>query len=225
MDILLEDFDNELHIKKFLKKNHIENWKVEKNNGVTKISISDHSHTKSELKILERHFAFYDIFHWTDKGIENVTLWEKPTRLNAVFKEYETLFQDLDFDVFASIEARGFIMGGIFAQKYKKPFIPIRKYKRLYKDMQGTTEKFINWKDDPEKLFVFDHSLKGKRVLFIDDILDTGRSLQAAEKILTSHQKKIVGAFYLMDNAEQKIRDQFDFPIKSLLRFKGLFNQ
>lgn len=91
--------------------------------------------------------------------------------------------------------------------------------------MQGTTEKFINWKDDPEKLFVFDHSLKGKRVLFIDDILDTGRSLQAAEKNLTSHQKKIVGAFYLMDNTEQKIRDQFDFPIKSLLRFKGLFNQ
>lgn len=72
------------------------------------------------MKILGRHFAFYNIFHWTDKGIENLTLWEKPTRLNAVFKEYETLFQDIDLDVFASIEARGFIMGGHFCAKIYK---------------------------------------------------------------------------------------------------------
>lgn len=50
--------------------------------------------------------------------------------------------------------------------------------------MDGIKREYINWKDQTESLFIFKHSLEEKKVIFVDDILDTKRSLKIAVKML-----------------------------------------
>ncbi len=64
----------------------------------------------------------------------------------------------------------------------------------------------------------------GKRLFFLDDIIETGNSLKAAERMLEKHGIEIIGAFYLMDASTKEIRNSFNFPIRSLLRFDDIFD-
>ena len=224
MNIYLKHFSNKKAIENFLDKNKVTNYIINIINNEIELIIDDANFSKKEIDVLKRHFSFYDIFYWSEDGIENVTLWEKPERINDIITEFENIFAVNNFDVITSIEARGFILGGIFTQKYNKPFVSIRKYKDIYENIPGVKYKYINWKDEEERLYLFEHSIKGKKAIFIDDIMETGRSLKAINEILKNQGIEIIGAFYLMDGSNKEVRNSFDFPIRSLLRFDDIFN-
>jgi adenine/guanine phosphoribosyltransferase-like PRPP-binding protein len=224
MKVHLKHFSNKKAIEDFLNKNDVTNYQINLINNEIELIIEDNNYSQKEIDVLKRHFSFFDIFFWSDDGIENVTLWEKPRRINDVLSEFENMFSVNNFDVITSIEARGFILGGIFTKEYSKPFVSIRKYKNIYDTIPGVKYKYINWKNEEETLYLFKHSIKGKKAIFIDDIMETGKSLKAAQEILKKQGIQIIGAFYLMDGSNKEIRNSFDFPIRSLLRFDNIFD-
>lgn len=49
--------------------------------------------------------------------------------------------------------------------------------------------------------------LKGRHVLLVDDILDTGRTLTTALKLVAAHQPKKISVCVLLDKPERRIMD------------------
>ena len=59
-----------------------------------------------------------------------------------------------------------------------------------------------------------------KRVLVIDDILDTGASLAAGVELLAGEGIEVIGAFYLLNAGSDEALSQFRFPIRETLRHR-----
>jgi adenine/guanine phosphoribosyltransferase-like PRPP-binding protein len=54
----------------------------------------------------------------------------------------------------------------------------------------------------------------------VDDILDTGRSLEAGMTLVGVLGIEIVGAFYILNAASEEITSKFRFPIKSAIQHR-----
>ena len=107
--------------------------------------------------------------------------------------------KDVEFDVIAGPESRGFIFGVPIAYNLHKPFIPIRKKGKLpcetvsiqYELEYGTAE-----------LEMHRDSIKpGQRVVIIDDLIATGGTNEAMVKLVESLGGIVVKAVFLMELA------------------------
>jgi len=202
-------------------RNGIKNFELERNH----IVLNDlSSYNKKQIDCIKRNFKYFDIFQWSNRGIENILLWEQPDRIKDVVKEFNKAFSSKNYSIITSLEAKGFIIGGMFMSILKLPFLPIRKFKKLYDSLDGKRVDFTNWKNQKESLYLFDNDFKGKKAILIDDLLHTGNSLEAAVKLLNMFEINLVGAFYLADYSNKSIRNKFNFPIRSLVRYNDLLN-
>ena len=61
-----------------------------------------------------------------------------------------------------------------------------------------------------------DRDLSGKRVVLIDDLLATGGTLAATEKLLNDSGAEVVGTVVLIELELLKGRDNLKAPVKSL---------
>lgn len=77
-----------------------------------------------------------------------------------------------NIDTIAGVDARGFILGGMLAEKYQLPFVMIRKDGKL-PDTLVAKESF-DYEYSSATLAIRKDILKGHRVLVIDDVLATG---------------------------------------------------
>ncbi len=163
---------------------------------------------------------YNELFVWSGDKIEDVRFWCEPTLTTEAIKK----IGEVDFpayDGFATFEARGFYLAGIASSIFKKPVVMIRKHKPFYDKMAHAKKNYVNWKSQEESLVILDDTLpKVQRVLVVDDILDSGRSLTAGQMLLASRGISIVGAYYLLDARRDEV--PFDFQIASVLK-KSLF--
>lgn len=84
----------------------------------------------------------------------------------------------------------------------------------------------MSWKGREESLFIFrDRDFTGKKVLIVDDLIETGNSLEASVEGLNSLGLETAGAFYLCDASEDNLSGKFSFPIKSFLRINGILGK
>ena len=101
-----------------------------------------------------------------------------------------------DFDIIVSAEAKGIPIAYEMARQSGKKYIIARKYHKLYMvkpvsvEVQSisTDKKQVLYLDTPEL-----EALDGKRVLIVDDVISTGGSLQAVEKLVGLSKGTIVG--------------------------------
>lgn len=162
---------------------------------------------------------FRNLFVWDQDKIEDVRFWCEPALVTEAIQKIAD-FNFPEFDGFATFEARGFFLSGIAASTFQKPVVTIRKHKKFYDKMAHAKVNFTNWKGEEEALTVLDKTLpQVKRVLIVDDILDTGRSLIAGQRLLGERGIEIIGAFYLLD-ARRDQSPRFDFSIESILKHR-----
>ncbi len=133
-------------------------------------------------------------------------------------------YKDFELDYICGVESRGFIFGSALAYALKIGFVPIRKPKKL-----------------PSKIFIEDYDLEyGKdslaihedafapgskdpkvllpKVLLIDDLIATGGSALASERLIKRASGSIVEACFLIELMEFKGRDRLDSRTFSLLQ-------
>ena len=129
---------------------------------------------------------------------------------------------EIEFDVIAGIEARGFIMGGALSYTLGKGFVPIRKAGKLPGEVEEQ-EYALEYGTDKIEIHK-DAFEKGAKVLLIDDLLATGGTALAAaalvEKIggIVSEMSFIVN---LPDvGGEKKLKDK-GYKLYSLTEFEG----
>ena len=114
---------------------------------------------------------------------------------------------ELQPDVIAGIDARGFIFGSAIAYKLNLGFIPIRKEGKLpAKTLQERYE--LEYGTDCLEIHA-DAIKKGEKVVLVDDLLATGGTAKAAETLLSRCGGKVVGVGFLIELSALKGRELF----------------
>lgn len=132
----------------------------------------------------------------------------------------QDLVKDLDVDVIAGPESRGFIFGTPIAYNMHKPFVLIRKKGKLpcetvsidYALEYGTAT--IEMHKDSIK--------PGQRVLIVDDLIATGGTTKAMIDLVESLGGKVVGIVVLMELAGLEGRKKIEgYRLDSAIVYPG----
>ena len=162
-----------------------------------------------------------DVIDFPQKGI----VFRDITPLLSSQKAFSSAVDDLSIlidDKFgivniAGIEARGFIFGAAIAALNGEAFIPIRKEGKLPPPKVAT---FSTKEYGTEMLEVKECEDKFNKVIIVDDVLATGGTIIASEKLLNNAGYKVIGAVTLIDlsylHSDIKIGGK---PVYSLIKY------
>ncbi len=145
---------------------------------------------------------------------------EHPDGLRAAIDELASCIEDMDVDVIAGIEARGFLFGAPVAYKLGKGFVAVRKKGKLprntvsqdYELEYGTAEIEIN----------ADSIQPGQKVVIIDDLIATGGTAAAAAKLVEKLGGEVVKMLFIIELKGLKGREVLhDYDVESLIAYEG----
>lgn len=140
--------------------------------------------------------------------------------LHLAIETMQNLVKDLDVDVIAGPESRGFIFGTPIAYNMHKPFVLIRKKGKLpcetvsidYELEYGTAT--IEMHKDSIK--------PGQKVLIVDDLIATGGTTKAMIDLVESLGGKVVGIVVLMELAGLEGRKKIEgYRLDSAIVYPG----
>lgn len=106
-------------------------------------------------------------------------------------------YKDKGITKVIGIESRGFIMGGIIAEKLGVGFVPIRKKGKL----PATTLSVVYGKEYGEdEIEMHQDSLSETDIVLVhDDLLATGGTMQAAEKLIKKFGVQTIYFHFLIE--------------------------
>lgn len=129
---------------------------------------------------------------------------------------------DIDFDIIAGIEARGFIMGGALSYTLRKGFAPIRKAGKLPADVISQ-EYELEYGTDKVEIHK-DAFEKGTKVLLVDDLLATGGTALASAALIEKLGGIVVETVFIVNlpdvGGEKKLKEK-GYTVFSLTEFEG----
>ncbi|MFC2021454.1 adenine phosphoribosyltransferase [Chloroflexota bacterium] len=127
-------------------------------------------------------------------------------------------FRQEDIGIICSVEARGFILGAALSHAIGAGFVPIRKKGKLPWDTHGESYELEYGQDELE--VHTDAVFPGCNVLFVDDVLATGGTAQAAVNLIKKMEGKLVSAAFLIELQELYGRKKLEgIPVYSLIRY------
>ena len=122
-----------------------------------------------------------------------------------------------EFDVILTAESKGIPLGYEMARQSGKPYVVARKSVKLYMKVKSITtaaEQTLYLAADKAEM------LRGKRVLIADDVISTGESLTALEKLVEAAGGEIAAKTAVLAEGEAADRTDIVFLEKLPLFFK-----
>ena len=132
----------------------------------------------------------------------------------------QELVKDVDYDVVAGPESRGFIFGTPIAYKNRKPFVLIRKAGKLPRE---TVSISYDLEYGQATIEMHKDSIRpGQKVLIVDDLIATGGTTEAMIKLVESLGGQVVGVVVLMELAGLKGREKIaGYRLDSAICYPG----
>ena len=169
-----------------------------------------------ELKDLIR-----DVRDFPKKGIifkDITTLLKSPKGLKNSAEELCNFVKNKGITKVAGIESRGFILGGIIAEKLNAGFIPIRKPGKL--PSEKISESYLlEYGSDSIEIHK-DAIQTGDKVLLHDDLLATGGTMEAACKLIEKLGGEVVQISFLIEldflNGRDKLKS---YDVRSIIQY------
>jgi len=125
---------------------------------------------------------------------------------------------DIEFDLIAAPESRGFIFGVPMADRLQLPFAPIRKPGKLPYDTTSF-EYELEYGTDTVEMHV-DAAREGDRVLIVDDLLATGGTVDACCKLIQNTGAVVAGCLFLIELEFLNGRSLLgDIPVQSIIQY------
>lgn len=158
-----------------------------------------------------------------EKGImfrDVTSVLESGEGLRLSIDELYNLTKDVDFDVVAGAEARGFIFGMPIAYKAGKPFVPVRKKGKLPRD---TYQQTYNLEYGTATIEIHKDSIKpGQRVVLVDDLIATGGTIEAAAKLVEQCGGIVVKILFLIELEGLEGRKKLSkYNVASVVKYPG----
>ena len=130
------------------------------------------------------------------------------------------LLENVEFDVIAGTESRGFIFGAPIAYKLKKPFVPIRKKGKLPRE---TVSKTYALEYGTAEIEIHKDAIApGQKVVIIVDLIATGGTVKACAELieeLGGTVKKMVFLIELSDLGGRNLLKDYD--VASVIQYSG----
>lgn len=151
---------------------------------------------------------FYDI----------TTLLKDPKAFSAIADELTAYYNTQRISKVVGIESRGFIYGGVLAQRLNAGFVPVRKPGKLPAD---SFEVKYSLEYGSNSLAIHRDAINmGERVLIVDDLLATGGTAAATVSLVRQLGGEIVGLDFLVElkglNGRQKLAGH---PVRSMILY------
>ena len=151
---------------------------------------------------------FYDI----------TTLLKDAQALTSIAEELTAYYQGHRVDKVVGIESRGFIFGGILANRLNAGFVPVRKPDKLPAD---SFEVKYSLEYGSNSLAIHRDAIgMGERVLIVDDLLATGGTAAATVSLVRQLGGEIAGLDFLVELQGLKGREKLTgYPIHSTILY------
>ncbi|OZM57825.1 adenine phosphoribosyltransferase [Lottiidibacillus patelloidae] len=158
---------------------------------------------------------------WPIEGIrfkDITTLMQNGGVFKQAIKDIVDYAKDLNVDVIAGPEARGFIVGCPVAYELEIGFVPVRKEGKLPREVVRVDYGLEYGKD---VLTMHKDAIKpGQRVLITDDLLATGGTIEATIKLIEELGGIVVGAAFFIELTELNGREKLGgVDIKTLMQY------
>ena len=140
--------------------------------------------------------------------------------LHMAIDKMQELLADMDFDVLAGAESRGFIFGMPIAYNLHKPFVLVRKKGKLPCE---TVEKEYDLEYGKATIEMHKDAIKpGQKVVLVDDLIATGGTMEAAAKLVEELGGEVVKIIFLMELAGLKGRERLkEYDVESVICYEG----
>ena len=144
-------------------------------------------------------------------------LLEHPKTLKETADELQQRVQHLQVDKIVGIESRGFIFGPMLAERLDAGFVPVRKKGKLpYKTIEIAYD--LEYGSDVLEMHI-DAIKPGEHILIHDDILATGGTASAVEKLVKQAGGVVVGCNFVIKLAFLEGQKRLTSPVTSLLQY------
>lgn len=140
--------------------------------------------------------------------------------LQLAIDTMQNLVDDLEFDVVAGAESRGFIFGTPIAYNAHKPFVLIRKKGKLPCE---TVETDYDLEYGKATIEMHKDSIKpGQKVLIVDDLIATGGTTEAMIRLVESLGGQVAGVVVLIELAGLNGREKISgYRLDSAICYPG----
>jgi adenine phosphoribosyltransferase len=151
---------------------------------------------------------FYDI----------TTLLKNPQAMTAIADELTAYYGGQHITKVVGIESRGFIFGGVLAQRLGAGFVPVRKPGKLPADC---FEVKYSLEYGANSLAIHRDAIEqGERVLIVDDLLATGGTAAATLTLVRQLGGEIVGLDFLVELKSLQGREKLvGYPVHSTILY------
>ncbi|KIY51588.1 adenine phosphoribosyltransferase [Fistulina hepatica ATCC 64428] len=179
----------------------------------------------SDIEFLKSHLTYYPDF--PKKGIVFVDIFpilRDPLAFEALITNFvyhitsSTLSKtpNKKIDVVVGLDARGFLIGPIIAQRLSAAFVPVRKPGKLPgKCVSAKYEK--EYGTDTFEMQA-DAIKPGQTVIVIDDLIATGGSAMATGDLVSQLGGELIEFLFLIELSFLKGRDRLPAPTYSILQ-------
>lgn len=140
--------------------------------------------------------------------------------LQLAIDSMQDCLKDVDVDVVAGTESRGFIFGVPIAYALNKPFVPVRKAGKL---PCATVSKTYDLEYGSATIEMHKDSIKpGQKVVLVDDLIATGGTIEAAAQLVEELGGEVVKIVFLMELAGLHGRDKLaKYDVASVVTYEG----
>ena len=148
------------------------------------------------------------------------TILKDPDGLKMAVEGLLDLLKDVEFDMVAGLESRGFMFGVPIAYELKKGFIPVRKSGKLPAETVST--KYELEYGEAEIEIHRDAVQPGQKVVIVDDLIATGGTCEAACRLVEELGGEVVKICFVMELEGLKGREKLkDIDVFSMVQFEG----
>ncbi|GAA4705463.1 adenine phosphoribosyltransferase [Brevibacillus fulvus] len=146
------------------------------------------------------------------------TLLKEGAVYQAAIEELAAFAKQLDVDLIAGPEARGFVVGAPLAYALGVGFVPIRKSGKLpYESIKA--EYDLEYGKDALAVHV-DAVQPGQRVLIADDLLATGGTISSSINLINQLGGQVVGAAFFIELTYLEGRKKLgEIPTTTLVQY------
>jgi len=146
------------------------------------------------------------------------TLLNNGPAYKAAIDALKDMVKELQIDIIAGPEARGFVIGAPLAYALGVGFVPIRKSGKLPGE---TIEADYALEYGKDKLAIHtDAILPGQKVLIADDLLATGGTIATSIHLIKQLGGDIVGSLFLIELGYLSGREKLSgIPVQSLIQY------
>lgn len=143
------------------------------------------------------------IADWPKNGIifrDISTLLRDPLGLKLCVEDFLKRYKDVDFDLIAGIDSRGFVLAGALAYETNKGLVLVRKKGKLPPETESEQYDLEYGTDEIE---ISKGAIeKGNKVLIVDDLIATGGTALAAANLVKRLGGEVVEIAAIVDLPE-----------------------